>query len=96
MTDKLNEMWAALEAHKPRPSYAESWATMLKERTPESMREAWRNSPTSSVVRDAMSCAVYAVALVKEMAENTWRKEPWDVVNQHAQMAIDALKEVKP
>jgi hypothetical protein len=43
-----------------------------------------------------MSCAVYAVALVKEMAENTWRKEPWDVVNQHAQMAIDALKEKKP
>jgi hypothetical protein len=33
MSDKLNEMWAALEAHKPAPEYSEAWATMLKERT---------------------------------------------------------------
>lgn len=89
--NKFKEMWAALEAHEPRPSYAGVWAVMLKERTAESMREAWKNTPSCSMVRDAMSCAVYAVVLVNEMQENTWRKEPWDAVYQHAQMAIDAL-----
>ncbi len=96
MSTKLDEMWAALAAHKPTPRYADAWAAMLKDRSVESMREAWKNSPTSSAVRDAMSCAVYAVVLVSEMQENTWRKDPWDAVNQHAQMAIDALNGTTP
>ena len=40
MTDKLNEMWAALEAHKPAPSYAEAWAQMLTERTHKAASDA--------------------------------------------------------
>jgi len=33
VTTKLDEMWQALEAHQPKPEYAEAWATMCRERT---------------------------------------------------------------
>jgi hypothetical protein len=39
---KLDEMWAALEAHKPDASYADAWATMCRERTAVVMRAAAR------------------------------------------------------
>jgi hypothetical protein len=40
VNDKLNEMWTALEAHEPAPSYAEAWKKMLKERTAEAAYKA--------------------------------------------------------
>jgi hypothetical protein len=49
VSDKLNEMWAALEAHKPTPEYAEAWATMLKERTAVVMRTAARAAEDAGV-----------------------------------------------
>ncbi len=44
MSAKLDEMWAALEAHKPAPEYAEAWATMCKERTKVAIRAAARKA----------------------------------------------------
>jgi hypothetical protein len=51
---KLDEMWAALEAHKPAPAYADAWATMLKERTIASVDAVWGWVPKKGAVDDAM------------------------------------------
>ena len=48
MSDKLDEMWAALEAHKPAPEYAEAWQRMLMERTVASVWAAHYAAPAGS------------------------------------------------
>ena len=84
MTDKQAEMWAALEAHKPAPGYAEAWATMLKERTLASVNAVWGWVPKKGAVDDALW--------------HLW--ETLDVLREaeiSADFAIDAIKrEVKP
>ena len=81
---KLDEMWAAFEAHKPDASYAEAWATMLKERTLASVDAVWGWVPKKGAVDDALW--------------HLW--ETLDVLREaeiSADLAIDALKrEVKP
>ena len=54
MSAKLNEMWAALEAHKPKPEYAEAWATMCRERTIASVDAVWGWVPKKGAVDDAL------------------------------------------
>jgi hypothetical protein len=77
VTTKLDEMWAALEAHKPAPEYAEAWATMLKERTEEAAWVAYRAAPAGSAAEAATWAAVraakadkyaqYAINAIKEV-----------------------------
>ena len=50
---KVDEMWAAFEAHKPAPAYAEAWQTMLKERTYEAARAAYYAAPAGSAAEAA-------------------------------------------
>jgi hypothetical protein len=82
MTTKLDEMWAALEAHEPAPKYAEAWRVVCKERTEAS---AWKASD-AALRREAVMAAAWA-AMAAEAA--AWADE-------YAQRAIDAIKEVKP
>ena len=56
MSDKLTEMWAALEAHKPKPQYAEAWAKMLKERMADAAADAGRAAESAGFF-SAMSAA---------------------------------------
>ena len=87
MTDKQAEMWAALEAHKPAPEYADEWATMCKERTYEAARAAYYAAPEGSASASAAEAAWDAVTETTLAASRAER---------HAQQAIDALREVKP
>ena len=84
MTDKLIEMWQALEAHEPKPEYADAWATMLKERTIDSVNAVWGWVPKKGAVDDALW--------------HLW--ETLDVLREaeiSADLAIDAIKrEVQP
>ncbi len=81
MSAKLAEMWAALEAHKPKPEYAKAWATMCKERTYDAARSACYAAPVGSA-------AWWAAA--------AWAAATAASANYYAQKAIDAIKEVKP
>jgi hypothetical protein len=76
----IDEMWAALEAHKPKRSYAKAWRVMCRERTEASAWEAYHAAPYGS--------AAWAAAIAA--AEVAW------AIEHHAQEAIDALREVKP
>jgi hypothetical protein len=87
VTTKLDEMWAALEAHKPKPEYAEAWATMLKERTYEAARAAYHAAPEGSASASAAEAAWDAVTETTLAASRA---------DRYAQRAIDAIKEVKP
>jgi hypothetical protein len=87
---KLDEMWAALEAHKPAPEYAEAWMRMLKERTPAAAFIAHWTAPAGSAAASAALTAhkaANAAADVERVAAKA------DIYAQHA---IDAIKEVKP
>jgi hypothetical protein len=89
MSDKLTEMWAAFEAHKPDASYADAWATMCKERTEAAMRAAYYAAPKRSAVQAAALDAAAATML----AEAAFMV----LADRHAQEAINAIKrEVKP
>jgi hypothetical protein len=77
-------MWAALEAHKPEPAYAEAWRVMCKERTEEAARAAWDAAPEGSAAKEAAWAAAWWVPKAAR-------------ADLYAQHAIDALKrEVKP
>ena len=83
MTTKLYEMWAALQAHKPEPAYADAWQTMCRERTIDSVKAVWGWVPKKGAVDDALW--------------HLW--ETLDVLREaeiSADLAIDALKGVKP
>ncbi len=84
MTTKLAEMWAALEAHKPAPEYAEACQRMCRERTYDAARAAHYAAP-------AGSAAWWAAA--------AWATATAASANYYAQRAIDAMlaaREVKP
>ncbi len=85
MSAKLDEMWAALEAHKPAPEYAEAWERMCRERT-------------IGAANDAEGAAMLAENGDAEVAAwcagNTLRAVRQ--ANDWAERAIDAIKEVKP
>ncbi len=84
MSDKQAEMWAAFEAHKPEPAYADAWRVMLKERTWAALEAVYRAAPEWSAARQA-SWDAYKVA------------EAQAQMNDYAQSAINAIKrEVKP
>jgi hypothetical protein len=86
VTTKLAEMWAALEAHKPAPEYAEAWATMCRERTEDAAWAAYHAAPEGSAAK--------AAAVAAARAKAAWAKAAR--VDRYAQEAIDAIKEVKP
>ncbi len=84
MSDKLDEMWAALEAHKPAPEYADEWRAMCRERTDDAAWAAYCVAPEGSAARAA---GLAALAASREAAQ----------ADRYAQRAIDALKKkVKP
>ena len=90
MSAKLDEMWAALEAHKPKPKYAKAWATMCKERT---KAAAWAadDMARASRARDAAASAGYAGYAVM-FADNPRDVEDTALADHYAQEAIDAIK----
>ncbi len=62
MSDKLTEMWAAFEEHKPAPEYADEWETMLKKRTRDAMRVVYCVAPEGSAAWAAAIAATAAAA----------------------------------
>jgi len=95
VTTKLDEMWQALEAHQPKPEYAEAWATMCRERTEwaawAAARAAARDAAWAAAAEAAEAAALAAAWAVAGAAA-------WAVAraDRYAQEAIDAIKEVKP
>jgi hypothetical protein len=85
VSDKLNEMWQALEAHKPKRGYAKAWRVMLKKRTRDAADAAAR--PAS---RTSAWAAWAAAADAADAADAAARAD------YYAQRAIDAIKKVKP
>ena len=93
MNDKLDEMWAALSAHEPAPSYAEAWATMLRERTEDAAEAAAREA--TAAARAARRAALAGWERAETAATAAWAAA--DYAADAAQRAIDAIKrEVKP
>jgi hypothetical protein len=84
VTDKLTEMWAALEAHKPKRSYAKAWRVMCRERTASVAWAAYDATPIGAAAAEA--AARWALTAVEAQA----------MTDRYAQKAIDALREVKP
>ncbi len=92
MSDKLTEMWAALEAHKPAPEYAEAWATMCKEQTWLAAAAAARTAAEAAEAAEAAAWAAWAVVFKSYPTD----AEEAALADEFAQEAIDAIKEVKP
>lgn len=61
MSAKLDEMWAAFEAHKPTPEYADAWQTMCKERTRDAALTAYYAAPAGSAAKEAAISAAWAI-----------------------------------
>jgi hypothetical protein len=78
----IEKMWAALEAHKPAPEYAEAWQRMCRERTEDAAWAAHYAAPEGSAAWWA--AAAGAAAAWAEAAR----------VERYAQDAIDAMREV--
>jgi len=87
---KLDEMWAALEAHKPKRGYAKAWPTMLKERTYAAARAVYWAAPAGSAAAEAARWASWAADAAEEPEGAAASAD------RYAQQAIDAIKEVKP
>ncbi len=60
MTD-LNEMWAALEAHKPKPKYAKAWRRMCRKRNAYAAWDAWE-AAAAAKARAAAEAGIRAKA----------------------------------
>jgi hypothetical protein len=90
VTDKQAEMWAAFEAHKPTPAYADAWRVMCKERTYGAARAAYWAAPEESAAAWAARWARWAVDAAEEPTGAAASAD------EYAQKAIDALREVKP
>ena len=83
---KVDDAWAALEAHKPKRGYARAWRVMCKERTRDAVEAAYRAAPAGSLAEAAARAAAWATGEACAAA-----------ADRYAQEAIDALKrEVKP
>ena len=83
---KVDEMWAALEAHKPDASYADAWRVMCEKRTEDAAWAAYHAAPEGSAAK--------AAAVAAARAKAAWAKAAR--VERYAQIAINALREVKP
>jgi hypothetical protein len=93
VSTELDEMWAAFEAHKPDASYADAWATMLKERTRLAARAVYDATPVGSAARAAaLSAAGAAAALSAAGAAATAAAGAAAWADRYAQDAIDAIK----
>jgi len=93
MTTKLNEMWAAFEAHKPeRLRAAKAWERMCRDRTYDAVEAAYRAAP----IKSAAYLAALSAGAAMLSAAALWPLTP-TAADDHAQDAIDAIKrEVKP
>ncbi len=82
---KLDEMWAAMSAHKPeRLRVAKAWQRMCRDRTYDAVAKAYEAAPVWSAAEVAAMRALEAI-------------EAQVMADYHAQRVIDALKrEVKP
>jgi hypothetical protein len=86
VSTKLDEMWAALEAHKPAPEYADAWATMCRERTIASVDAVWGWVPKKSTVDDALWHLWEALDVLREA----------EISADRAIAAIKRHRKVKP
>ena len=95
MSDKLTEMWAAFEAHKPKRSYTnKAWKRMCKERTRDAAEAA---SVAAEVTTEVTTAEMAAWSAAKAVAASERAAELAAMADRYAQDAIDALKqEVKP
>jgi len=81
----LNEMWAALAAHKPAPEYAEAWQTMLREQTEAAAEVAAEAAAeVAEAAAEAAASAAWAAAVAAACA-----------AAGATQRAINAIKEVQ-
>ena len=80
---KLDEMWAALEAHRPKLDYAEAWGRMCRERTIGAANEAEGAAMLAGGV-DAENAAFLAGLALRSMRD----------ANEYAESAIDAIRGV--
>ncbi|MCA3503053.1 MAG: hypothetical protein IOD05_07375 [Rhodobacter sp.] len=71
MSAKLAEMWAAVEAHKPAPEYADAWMRMLKERTVASVWAAYDAAPKRAAVKNAAVTVAAAAAWAADAASGS-------------------------
>jgi len=85
VSDKLNEMWQALEAYKPKPKCAEAWQRMCKERT---IGAAMMAEGAAMLAED--DNAEVAAYLASNSLRSFRDADDW------ASRAIDAIKEMKP
>jgi hypothetical protein len=90
MTTKLDEMWAALEAHEPKRGYVKAWRVMCRKQTDDAAWAAHKAAPEGSAARAAAWQATHAADLVADAAAIAAEAD------DYAQDAIDAIKEVKP
>lgn len=79
---KLDEMWAAFEAHEPKPEYAEAWVRMCRERTIGDALDA-EGAASAAGDGDAEVAAWLAANALRAIRE----------ANDWAERAIDTLKE---
>jgi hypothetical protein len=86
----IDEMWAALEAHKPAPEYADAWRVMCKERTYAAARAVYWAASAGSAAAWAARWASWAADAAEEPEGAAASAD------EYAQQAIDAIKEVKP
>jgi hypothetical protein len=93
MSDKLDEMWQALEAHKPKRRYAKAWRVMLKKRTTDAATDAVNAAGRAETAAYAAGWAANAAGRAETAADAAARAD------YYAQRAIDAIAkatEVKP
>ena len=86
MSDKLTELWAAFEAHKPDASYAEAWERMCRERTIASVNAVWGWVPKKSAADDALWHLWEALDALREV----------EIFADRAIAAIKRHRRVKP
>jgi len=86
----IDEMWQALEAHKPAPEYADAWRVMLEQRTYAAARAVYWAAPAGSAAAEAARWASWAADAAEESAGAA------ALADEYAQQAIDAIRGVKP
>ncbi len=88
----FDEMWAALSAHKPRPKYAKAWRRMCRKRNAYAAWDAWEAAAAAKAT-DAAEAAWLARAAA-EAAEAVAAAAAR--VDQYSELAIDAMRGIKP
>jgi hypothetical protein len=90
MNERIDEMWAAFEAHEPEPSYADAWATMCRERTVASASTVTK----IATLPQAVNAASFVVLAIWSVSSSYHTEFAW-ARNYYICCAIDAIKGVE-